>query len=172
MEVKYFMIYIGNFKNWINSEILNIILNTPGELRPLSHEIKNQKKHDTVEKWLNAGYDLKKLSWQFFYQEHVGNLLPPFDINGRKYKWWFSKLSPGDIFPLHIDSFPDNEQDIERYWVACQDCEPGHIFVYDNKILEYKAGDMYQFNEARDWHGAANIGFIPKVSYQLVIFNQ
>lgn len=166
------MIYIGNFKDWIDPKILNIILNTSGELRPLPDELENQKKQDTVKKWIDAGYNLKKLSWQFFYQEHVGNLIPPINVNNQKFKWWFSKLNPGDIFPLHIDSFPENEQNIKRYWIAYQDNEPGHIFIYNNKILEYKAGDMYQFDEARDWHGAANIGFIPKISYQLVIFNQ
>ena len=163
------MIYVGNFKDWIDLEIMNTMINSSGEKRPLDEDTTVERKQEVLQKWLLAGYDIKKLSWEFFYKEHVGDIKPPISTNLR-YKWWFSKMNPGDMFPLHIDSFPYNETKIKRYWMAMQDILPGHVFIHNGKPLIYSAGDMYEFDDARDWHGAVNIGFIPKISYQLVVF--
>jgi hypothetical protein len=164
------MIYVGNFKDWINPYALDVILTFSGEKRPLEKELEEERKIGTVGKWLESGYKLDRLSWEFFYSDHVGNLEPPIPVSSN-YKWWISKLKPGEIFPMHIDSFPDDGKKITRYWMAMQDRLPGHIFCYNDIQLDYVAGDMYIFDEARDWHGAANIGFIPKISYQLVVFD-
>ena len=164
------MKYIGNYKDWIDPSILEIILTTSGEKRPLESEIVDQRKSKMYKKWSEAGYDYKRLSWQFYYSEHLGSVPTPFRTD-KKYKWWFSKMDPGEMFPLHIDSFPDKEENIKRYWMACQDRDPGHIFIYKDIQVDWKAGDLYIFEDAREWHGTANIGFIPKVSYQLVIFD-
>ena len=72
------------------------------------------------------------------------------------------------MFPFHIDTFP-GEQKVTRYWIACEDHEPGHIFMYDNQVLSnYKAGDVFEITPGL-WHGAANIGFTTKLSLQLVV---
>lgn len=166
-----FMIYVGNFKDWIDPKIMDIMLNSPGEKRPIESEKNTDRKQEVVLKWTDAGYNLDKLSWEFYYDNHIGWLDPPIAV-GSRFKWWFSKMNPGEMFPLHIDSFPDSEKNIKRYWMAMQDMIPGHIFIYDGKPLEYSAGDMFIFDEARDWHGAANLGFVPKIAYQLVVFDE
>jgi hypothetical protein len=48
----------------------------------------------------------------------------------------------------------------------------GHVFAYDNSVLQdYRAGDMYEFTNSGMWHGAANLGFNPKISLQIVLFD-
>jgi hypothetical protein len=163
------MKFVGNFKKWIDPNIMEIMLTTSGEKRPLDNDTTIERKQEVLQKWLSVGYDIKKLSWEFFYEEHVGNISLPIPTD-LKYKWWFSKMNPGDMFPLHVDEFPYDEKNIKRYWMAMQDILPGHVFIHKDKPLDYSAGDMYEFNDARDWHGAVNIGFVPKISYQLVIF--
>jgi hypothetical protein len=163
------MKYIGNYKDWLDPKTLEIMLTTPGEKRPLESEADEYRKSAVYKKWVEAGYDYRKLSWQFYFDDHVGWLDPPLET-AHKFKWWFSKMNPGEMFPLHIDSFPDEEKNVKRYWMACQDRDPGHIFIYKDTQLDWKAGDLYLFDEAREWHGTANIGFVPKISYQLVIF--
>jgi hypothetical protein len=95
----------------------------------------------------------------------------PISTNGRKYKWWFSKLNPGDFFPMHVDHFK-TEKNVQRFWMACQDHQMGHVFAYDNSVLQdYRAGDMYEFTDSGMWHAAANLGFAPKISLQIVLFD-
>lgn len=166
------MEYVGNFSHWIDESILEKILKSPGDRRPKSES--SSYEHAIEQKWKDAGIDLSKIGWEFYSNEHleIEHLSLPIDTKGKKYKWWFSKLMPGDLFPLHNDVYPENRKNIERYWLACEDHVPGHIFMSNNFSLKtYKKGDMFKFVDPNDWHGAANIGFFPKISYQLVLFD-
>jgi hypothetical protein len=166
------MEYIGNFLHWIDDSVIEHILTHPGDRRP---KVESSSYESEIErKWKDAGIDTNKIGWEFYSNEHLGldHLPLPIDSNGKKYKWWFSKLMPGDLFPLHVDVYPENRKNIERYWLACEDHKPGHIFISDSfSLKEYKKGDMFKFLNPDDWHGAANIGFYPKVSYQLALFD-
>lgn len=166
---KYLMRYIGNYANWIDPKVMSVILTTNGDRRP--SELENADyKNKTAELWIKAGYDLSKLGWEFYYKEHVGDLSMPIPVQGNV-KWWFSKLSPGDMFPLHFDHFPGDITNIKRYWMACQDFIPGHIFIYNGKNLEdYKAGDLFEISPTENMHAAANLGFTPKVSLQITTY--
>jgi hypothetical protein len=45
-----------------------------------------------------------------------------------------------------------------------QDFEIGHVFLYgQNMISNYKAGDVYKFENETDIHGAANIGHTSRI---------
>ena len=166
------MMYVGNYKSWIDPEIISIIKNTKGERRP--NPVVSEKEMPTHTKWTSAGIDVSKIGWEFSYNEHIGrpHIALPISPNGRKYNWWFSKLNPGDILPLHVDLFPESKQKVQRFWMACQDHEPGHIFYNDNETLNnYKAGDLFEFPAADSWHGAANLGFTPKISLQILFYD-
>lgn len=166
------MKYIGNYADWIDESVINKILTSPGDRRP-KHETSSYES-EVEQRWRAAGIDARKLGWEFYSNEHLGidHLPLPIGTGGKKYKWWFSKLMPGDLFPLHVDVYPDNRKNIERYWLACKDHEPGHVFISDSfNLTAYKKGDMFKFENPNDWHAAANIGFYPKISYQLVLFN-
>lgn len=165
------MIYIGNFSSWIDPEIIKIILDTNGERRPKPQP--GEYEQATVNRWRAAGIDMSKIGWEFYYNEHISkdHIELPIDINSRQYKWWFSKLNPGDMLPMHTDHF-ESANNVQRFWMACQDHQPGHVFTYDGKFLEgYQAGDMFELSPANIEHGAANLGTVPKISLQILLFD-
>lgn len=167
------MIYIGNFKDWINDSVINIILSTAGDRRPDSNS--HNETRDLESMWKTANYTSNKIGWEMYYESHVGKLIPPIDV-GTTYEHWFCKMNPGDMLPLHDDRYEGKpliqlEQEgikVNRYWMACQDMIPGHVFAYKNTLLDnYRAGDLFLFPEAGGLHASCNIGLVPKISYQL-----
>lgn len=159
------MNYVGNFKHLIEDRTVIHMLNNKGIDKPNPTPLAHQ--HEIYTKWIEAGYDINKLHWEFFTGDSFNwDIKLPFDGPVR---WWFSKLRPGEIFPYHIDTYPDNAN-AKRYWMAITDYEPGHIFTYGSKVLtDYVCGDMFEFDDSKMYHGACNIGFNPKISMQLVI---
>lgn len=191
------MKYIGNFKTWLdeNKEIIEKMAAGHGERNGSYHEeeifrMKGDRRPappteedlyaetlDLADLWKGAGYELHKVSWEMFYESHLGEFKPPFEISS-KYEHWFCKMSPGDILPMHDDRVEGRTvkellaegTTVKRYWMACQDAKHGHVFAYKDTLLTgYKAGDMYLFDEADDLHGSCNVGFVPKISYQLTV---
>lgn len=164
------MKYVGNFKTWISPKIINTILESPGDRRP-EENIKDHKKN-LSKIWFDAGYNQNKIGWSIYDKSHFTDQLVLPEIFNDGGHWWFCKLNPGDVFPLHQDLY-QNPQNGKRYWMACQDHHPGHIFFYKDKCLNnYSAGDLFVFENQNDWHGSCNIGFIPKISLQIICGNQ
>jgi hypothetical protein len=192
------MKYIGNYKDWIdaNQPIINKMLGTvtgerngtyhdteivqmQGDRRPKPPTEADLYKEtlDLATLWKGAGYELHRVSWEMFYESHLGKFEPPFPITTR-YEHWFCKMSPGDLLPMHDDRFEGKTLNdllkegstVKRYWMACQDAMLGHVFSYKTtNLTDYKAGDLFLFDEADALHGSCNIGFIPKISYQLTV---
>lgn len=169
------MIFVGNFASWIDQELINKMLSSNGDRRPEPNT--HNETADLQKMWQDANYTPNKISWEMYYESHLGNFTPPFPING-EYEHWFCKMSPGDLLPLHDDRFEGKKmQDIiasgktiKRYWMACQDMLPGHVFAYEDQLLDgYKAGDMFLFPTPDALHGSCNIGLVPKISYQLTV---
>ena len=162
------MKYIGNFQNWLPKHALDTILNSQGDRRPESRI--DEYKKNISQQWTDAGYTLDKIGWTLYYQEHFDQQIILPKVFENVANWWFCKLNPGDLFPLHQDIFP-KEANIKRYWMACQDHQPGHVFIYNGECLNsYKAGDLFLFDHQDDWHGSCNLGFVPKISLQVVCY--
>lgn len=164
--------YLGNSTDWINQSHLKTILETDGDKRTIYKTENAPEKASQVSSWKDLGYELKGAEWFMYYYSHFGlssvtDLVTPFKID-RPFNWWYTKLMPGSVFPLHVDTFDETHS--RRIWIAMQDYQPGHVFIYEGKVLDdYKAGDAFEFENPKAWHGAANIGFEPKISLQLVI---
>lgn len=159
------MKFLGNYKNWVNDELLNTVIATDGELRP-GNEI-NQSSKDQYNEW-----NLKEAEgakFYFYYKfDKVKTIVLPFETTGIV-KWWFVKLNPTYTFPLHRDTFKDDSKEIRRFWIPYQDYIPGHIFIYkDTFIKDYQAGDIFEFDDPLALHGSANLSKIPKVSLQII----
>jgi hypothetical protein len=170
------MKYIGNCADWIDAhpEYLQIVLDGAGEARPEQQKEDEPWKKAQADKWYNLGYDLSGAGWTMHYWHDLGmssmeDLKLPIDLPGN-IEWWFCKIDPCKIFPLHTDAFKTEAKSFRRFWIAMQDHIDGHIFLYENKLLEYKRGDIIEFDNPRAWHGAANIGFEPKVTFQIVSY--
>jgi hypothetical protein len=170
------VIYHGNNKNWVNQEYLKMVLDGVGDQRPRTDEEDEAYKKEQFEKWYSLGYDLKGAGWSMHYYQDMGmqsmsDMVLPIDLPGTL-EWWFVKINPTMTFPMHVDAFKTESKNFRRFWIPMQDYIPGHIFIYeDEMITKYKAGDIYEFTNPYAWHGAGNISYEPKVSFQLVCYD-
>lgn len=162
------MKYLGNYKQYIDNHWLEEILNSKGMGRPLEG-----KKPETPEEELEyqrarlAGYRDDAVYFYMFDKNNVS-----FEMNlpfiEEQYHWWITKMLPGNFMPMHVDPHAVFQKNSRRYWLPLQDWEPGHIFMYENQVItDYKAGDLYTYVDATALHGAANIGFTPRVVLQI-----
>jgi len=116
--------------------------------------------------YTRAGYDVFGTHFSLLEKFDVSfDILqnpPPFlDYKDKHITWWFSKMKPGNIMPMHIDR-AQPQKEIHKYWMPWTPYEPGHVFVIgDTEISNYKVGDVYEFDYAGSWHGAFNIGKTP-----------
>jgi hypothetical protein len=76
-------------------------------------------------------------------------------------------MMPGNFMPMHKDPHTMYEKNSRRFWMPLQDWAQGHIFVYEDEVItNYKAGDVYMYQDAQALHGAANIGLTPRLVLQ------
>jgi len=162
------MKYIGNCADWIESELIDFLLQSDiGDKVPSSDDHSNDPQ---FKYWINEGFPYNKINFTFIFHDSLDFPVELPTIFKHAREWWFSKLNPGDIVPWHADKFKYNEENIERYWVAMQNYIPGHIFMYEDKpFVDYKKGDIFLFDNPKACHGAANISFIPKLSLQVAL---
>lgn len=162
------MIYLGNYKDWFKQEWINELLVSTGTPRP-----SQGKKPDSIQeeyeysKARAAGYKDDQTYFFMFDKNNVSfEIKPPF-IDG-KFHWWITKMLPGNFMPVHRDPHTLYQANSKRYWMPLQDWEAGHIFVYEDKIItNYRAGDVWCYEDATALHGAANIGLTTRLILQV-----
>jgi hypothetical protein len=155
------MKFIGNYNSWIQQEWIDFIMSNEGFARPSNGRNPISEEFKQAE---SVGYDLSKTYWYIFEPDMVPfTIKSPFPVDGN-FLWWFIKMLPGNMMPMHKDPHAINEDNSKRYWMPLQDYEPGHVFIYKNKlIVDYKKGDLYQYEDSRALHGACNIGWSPRI---------
>lgn len=160
------MKYIGNFQSWIDPAWGNILLTKTGKARPRDWPPANEIEKNEYRKYQQAGYDLSAVNWWIYEKEELlMDIEPPWTVG--RVQWWFTKLMPGQYMPIHTDPHTHDNR-CKRFWIPLQDYIPGHIFIYkDSMITNYKSGDVYQYESSTDMHGAANIGYIPRLVLQI-----
>jgi hypothetical protein len=163
------MKYIGNYNQWINPEWIAAVEKTEGKKSPTNW--KSCQDDIFIKNMINANYDINNVLWYTYTCDNLNfNINPPWcDINNKIY-WWIIKQNPGQCMPVHVDPSGRNNK-IKRFWVALQNYEIGHIFLYKNKIIsDYVVGDVYEFDDYLAEHGSTNIGFNPRISLQIIEF--
>lgn len=161
------MNYIGNFSEYIPKKLVSALLKSGHE----KHKFFDQDLDLPETKvWLKAGYDLEKITFYSFDNAQYKDKIKLPEIFGKVTQIWFTRLDPGDMFPLHQDIYTDyGYNQLNRFCVMLQDYEAGHVFVHNGQFLEnYTYGDTYQFNHSDTWHGACNIGLNPRLTMQIV----
>lgn len=164
---------IGNYSNIIRPSWAFDMLTKEGDKRPNQAMVKDDDSFkEQREAWQNAGYELENSSveWHIYWDKHITEPLDTEQLEitkGKRCHWWFVKLMPGKCFPQHKDYFADFKNPV-RYWMAMENYKWGHVFLIgDKQIKDYKEGDLFRIEN--DWHAAANIGLVPKLSIQLVV---
>lgn len=159
---------IGNFRQYINPEWIGEILNSRGMGRPAEGKTPDSVEEDNeYQRALAAGYKATDIYFYMFDKSNTS-----FDLNlpfiDKPYHWWITKMLPGNFMPMHTDPHTLYQKNSERYWMPWQDYQPGHIFLYENKMItDYKAGDLYRYSDSAALHGAANIGHVPRIILQI-----
>ena len=160
------MKYLGNCADKIENSIIESIKKIPGDVRPADNDMFSSTESLVMQKLTEVNYNLKGARWEMYYQDHL-----KFDASSifkNVVKWWFVKLNPGDMFPYHIDTY-ENTKQLKRFWIACEDYKPGHVFFTGNQMLtKYSAGDIFEFNASAEWHGACNLSLEPKITLQVI----
>lgn len=162
------MKYLGNYKDWFKQEWIDELLSEQGTPRP-----KQGKRPDSPEEELeyanarSAGYRDDQTYFYMFDKNNVSfDIVPPFVEE--KFHWWITKMLPGNFMPVHRDPHTLYQKNSKRYWMPLQDWENGHIFIYEDKIItNYRAGDVWFYEDATALHGAANIGLTTRLILQV-----
>lgn len=160
------MIYIGNYKSWLNPSWEQLVLETVGQARPRDWPPETAVESAEYRRSQEAGYDLTAVHWWIYEQKDLNIQIDPPWCKGET-SWWITKLMPGQFMPMHTDPFTHYKK-CKRFWVPLQDFKIGHLFVYGNDLIkDYKAGDVYEYHNSQDIHGAANIGYDPRIVLQV-----
>jgi len=184
------MKFIGNYRDWLQDEWITYVQENEGIEQPKAEFVDNDiegavERGERAEfcefqkKYGGAGYDVKSLLYYIFDGRNF-----PFDIGVppwvKGYKEGVSgtyfnlfKYKPGHILPIHSDRVTKFEKNCTRYWMSWLDYVPGHILIYDDKLIApYRAGDVYEFDDPFAIHGAANIGLSERITFQFTIYDE
>jgi hypothetical protein len=166
------MKFVGNYKHWITKEVVDFLLNNDGTPRPNGGENPDCEEFKLAPQ---VGYDMTKTWWYFYNQKNMPfDLVPPIETD-KSVIWWFIKMLPGNYMPMHRDPHVEHNDigNPKRYWMALQDYEPGHVFIYkDTMLTNYKAGDLWEYEDANELHGACNISYIPRLTFLFTIYDE
>jgi hypothetical protein len=160
------MKYVSNWASYIPCNLRQCILDTNGQARPRDWPASTAVESAEYRRAADAGYDLTAVNWWVYEETELGSIELPF----KDYHWWITKLYPGQYMPMHTDPHT-HDRPCKRYWVPLQDYEPGHIFIYNDKMItDYLAYSAYEYYNSQDMHGAANIGHTPRVVLQVTVY--
>ena len=143
-----------------------MVLARDGQARPRDWPASTAVESGEYRRAKEAGYNLNEVHWWVYEESDLNVKIDPPWCQGRT-NWWITKLTPGQYMPIHTDPFTHYES-CKRFWVPLQDFELGHIFIYKNDLVkDYRAGDVYEYDNSQDYHGAVNIGYSPRVVLQV-----
>lgn len=163
------MIYLGNYADWIQQEWIDHLMNTTGYPRPGNKQPENAFEENQNSTANNIGYKNSVYWYKFTPENFPFDVTPPIDVKPNL--WWFVKMQPGNLIPLHIDQDVEAGKKTTLYWMSLTDQEDGHIFLCKNKMLTgYKKGNLYKLEHANDIHGSCNIGYTTRLIFNFTTY--
>lgn len=168
------MKFLGNYREWINPQWLTEVLNSRGDGRPAEGQISDTPEMEQeYQKARAAGYKDNEIYFWMFDKKNSSIDIPQPPFLEGKYHWWITKMLPGNFMPIHVDPHTLYQKNSNRFWMPLQDWQPGHIFMYENQVItDYKAGDVWIYDNPAALHGAANIGYVPRIVLQISSYSQ
>jgi hypothetical protein len=163
------MIYIANYKDWIQDSWVEEVLNATGYGRPAEGKVPDSPEEEfEYQRARDAGYKDSEIYFYMFDKSNVSFEIPKPPWIKNNFHWWITKMNPGNFMPMHSDPHSIYEKDSKRYWVPLQDWSPGHVFMYEDEVItDYKFGDVWMYDNSIGLHGAANIGYTPRLVLQI-----
>jgi hypothetical protein len=166
---------IKNYADWIKPELMNHLESSTGDTVPVwqPNRWKGHPMLDEARERARVGYSN---NIHFFQQFNIDSAdmqdfkfeMATIEGDNRPVSWWFIKLLPGQMQTMHFDPHLLNCVNPIRYTMFLQDWQPGHIFTYDDKMISnYKAGDLYRWDDPMCYHGVVNIGYETRYTFQI-----
>lgn len=150
------MKFIGNYVHWIKQEWVDYSMENVG----INPSIYDGTK--TWKMWMDDGWKKELINNDVFnrdnfpYEPGIPIKVEGYDnANLNDYDWNICRYRPGEFVPFHID-----ELDCEylKFWMPLQDYNEGHIFLYQDTLIQnYKKGDVFLFDGYQP-HAAGNLG--------------
>jgi hypothetical protein len=168
---------IANFKDWIRPEWIEYLLTETGMRKP--EACSGDSEFNQAQRKINNVYDTSRTFWHKFDSSNYPFPAPfPFNIDGvtfqegKNCEWWFLKYLPGDLLPFHTDMY-DSVDNMIKLWMPLQCYKQGHVMIYgDELVTNYKAGDLFMFNDIFTPHGACNMGYEPRLMLCMTMYNE
>lgn len=168
---------IGNYADWITPELMNHLRTCTGDTtqvwqpeRWTGHPLLEQYREMARPGFAHKNHDFQQFNEGSADMQDFKVELPEFPETRRCCFWWFVKLNPGQMQAMHIDPHLVEVKNPVRYTMFLEDFQPGHIFVYDDKMISnYKAGDVYEWSDPMIVHGVVNIGYNTRYTLQVTM---
>lgn len=173
------MNHIGNYSSWITSELMQHLETHNGDYTPVWQPEKWQG-HPLLDEYRELARPVYSKNTPMFHQFNIKSQdmqnfsvdLPDFPEKRSNCFWWFVKLLPGEMQAMHIDPHLVEVKNPVRYTMFLQDYHPGHIFVWEDKIISnYKAGDVFEWSDPMIVHGVSNISYKTRYTLQVTMYD-
>lgn len=171
------MNFIKNDAAWISQELMNHLEIHEGDYTPVWQPERWQG-HPILDQFREMARPVYSQKTPMFHQFNSRSKdMQNFSVNlpelpkSRKYCfWWFVKLLPGEMQAMHIDPHLVDVKNPVRYTMFLQDFHPGHIFVWEDKMISnYKMGDIYEWSDPTIIHGCVNISYKTRYTMQITM---
>jgi len=176
---------VANHKDWIKPEWIEEALRVDGYRIPadffkdnkviLEEEAGLRQPMDPSEKEIYDVYGTDGVFFHLLESELFSFEVerPPWIGKDEEFYWEVLKMYSGEFIPIHRDILQHNDPDTKRYWIPMLDWKPGHIFMYEDLyVTNYKAGDVFLYDDPRSLHGAINIGTEVRLLMQITTYNK
>lgn len=167
--------FVTNIKDWITPELMNHLSSHKGDTVPV-WQPERWTGHPTLDEFREKARPFFEHNTPCFQQFNAKSkdmetlliALPDFPKARSKMHWWFIKLLPGQMQTMHIDPHLVEVKNPVRYSVFLQDYIPGHIFMFDDFMAtNYKAGDVFEWNDPECIHAAVNVSYDIRYTLQV-----
>jgi|APCry1669189883_1035261.scaffolds.fasta_scaffold00192_12 hypothetical protein len=166
---------IGNYAYWIKQEWLDYMTNIEGRSYPSNP--KSELDTHSLAPMIRSGRSANSTICIFYDKENTGFNVEPIWSTSKHSEYWFVKLYPGMLQPLHqdelkFDQYGRRNLTHKKYWIPLMDYERGHVFIYeDTLITNYKKGDVYLYDNDQAFHCAGNMGYSTRYSLNLATWD-
>lgn len=189
--------YLGNYSHWIKQEWIDYLMANEGYGLPRDAKydqaedgaglmeacIENKAPDGTLINDGDEAWDPQCVCCISYKEKNLPfNPGLPIDIKCDGFEWFFLKLTPGMVQPIHqdqsvmgrkyVDGIAIPDPNVKRYWMPLQDYARGHLFVYnDELIVNYKKGDLFLHQDETAWHGGGNMGHSTRLTFNFTVWN-
>jgi len=168
---------IDNYASWIAPELMKHLRTCTGDTTPVwqpdrwqGHPLLDQYREKARPGYSHKDHNFQQFNAKSKDMQGFDIVLPLFPEQRKQCHWWFVKLLPGQMQAMHIDPHLVDVENPVRYTMFLEDFQPGHIFVYDDKMISnYKAGDVYEWSDPMIVHGVVNIGYNTRYTLQVTM---